>query len=333
MLKVSVIVPVYNVEQYLGKCIDSILRQTFQDFELILVDDGSTDRSSEICDHYAEQDQRILAIHKENGGLSSARNAGFKEAKGEYTLFVDSDDTIRNTLLDDTVLIAEREKADMVIFNFASVDCHGTVLADFPLNIPSDRVFNLSNCPDVLVASPTAWNKLYRRSFLLNTGLQFPEGVWYEDLRTTPKLLACADRIYYYNRVEYYYLYRTGSTMHNGNIKKIYCDRVAAIQDLIVYFRDKNLYQAYFSEIEAIATLQGYFYPCREILLIDPRSHCLEKFRSNIESLFPDFKKNHYLRQLTCKEKIIFNLLYHRQYWMVCLNSKVMKFLRKLRNE
>lgn len=115
---VSVIVPVYNVEKYLARCIQSVCGQSYQGLEIILVDDGSKDKSGVICDEYAEQDGRIKVIHKENGGLGDARNAGVEKAEGKYLLFVDSDDRIHENLVRDTVETAEKNQADMVIFDY-----------------------------------------------------------------------------------------------------------------------------------------------------------------------------------------------------------------------
>ena len=115
-MKLSIVVPVYNVEQYLHQCIDSILHQTFQDFELILVDDGSPDDCPKICDEYAKNDSRIKVIHKTNGGLSSARNAGLQIARGEYISFIDSDDFLDPITYTHVFSIFNKENVDVVIF-------------------------------------------------------------------------------------------------------------------------------------------------------------------------------------------------------------------------
>mgnify|MGYP000028398403 FL=1 len=124
---VSVIVPVYNVEKYLARCIQSVCGQSYQGLEIILVDDGSKDKSGVICDEYAEQDGRIKVIHKENGGLGDARNAGVEKAEGKYLLFVDSDDRIHENLVRDTVETAEKNQADMVIFDYIGEEENGNL--------------------------------------------------------------------------------------------------------------------------------------------------------------------------------------------------------------
>ena len=133
MCRVSVIVPVYQVEAYLAKCLDSILAQTFTDFELILVDDGTRDDCPRIMTRYAAMDARIRCIHKENGGLSSARNAGLDIARGEYIAFVDSDDTVGPTMLADAVAAAQRTGAQLVIYNYRLVTEDGVQNACLPM--------------------------------------------------------------------------------------------------------------------------------------------------------------------------------------------------------
>lgn len=121
MPMVSIIMPVYNVEKYIRGSIDSVLAQTYTDFELIIVDDGSPDYSPQICDEYASKNNRIRVIHKLNGGLSSARNTGVDHANGKYILFIDSDDTIEPDLLEKVVPVAEKENADVTIFGIKTV--------------------------------------------------------------------------------------------------------------------------------------------------------------------------------------------------------------------
>ena len=122
MPTISVIVPVYKVEPYIRKCVDSILGQTFSDIQVILVDDGSPDQCGKICDEYAKQDNRVEVIHKENGGLSDARNEGVKYATGKYILFVDSDDYIAEDLVEKTVEVAETQNCDIVLFDYYYVE-------------------------------------------------------------------------------------------------------------------------------------------------------------------------------------------------------------------
>lgn len=179
MCRVSVIVPIYQVEAYLPRCMDSILAQTYQDFELILVNDGTKDGCPAIMEAYARRDVRIRQIHKRNGGLSSARNAGLDVARGTYILFVDSDDYIEPTLLEDAVRIMERSGADQTLWNYRFVDDEGVHAAYLSFEdevIDVDRL-GLANyfyrywMP--YKHGQEAWSKLYRRDIIERNGLRF----------------------------------------------------------------------------------------------------------------------------------------------------------------
>ena len=139
-MKLSIIVPIYNVEPYLRKCIDSILAQTFTDFECILVDDGSPDNCPTICDEYAKKDSRIRVIHKENGGLSDARNAGLDIAQGEYIGFVDSDDYILEDMYSQMILKMDLYHADIVVCGIENIDENGNILENWQ-NLCGDSVY------------------------------------------------------------------------------------------------------------------------------------------------------------------------------------------------
>ena len=179
MCRVSVIVPVYQVEAYLPGCLDSILAQTFEDFELILVDDGTKDDCPRIMAEYAAKDARIRQVHKANGGLSSARNAGLDIARGEYIAFVDSDDTVEPTMLADAVAAAERSGAQLVIYNYRLVTKDGPQGAYLPMRdetIDLDQ-FGLANyfyrywMP--YVHGQEAWCRLYRRDVIERHHLRY----------------------------------------------------------------------------------------------------------------------------------------------------------------
>ena len=201
MPKATVVVPVYNVEKYLEKCVDSILAQTEPDFELLLVDDGSTDGSGRLCDKLAEKDGRVRVIHQKNQGLGGARNTGIQQAQGDWLLLVDSDDWIEPQTLEKTMEAGLREEADLVMFAYRSVDEGGHTLRTFLENVPKERGMALDAQPDMLLTSPSAWCRLYRRELLERTGILFPPRVWYEDMRTTPKLLAEARQVVYLDYV------------------------------------------------------------------------------------------------------------------------------------
>lgn len=326
---VSIVVPVYGVEQYLKKCVDSILNQTYQNLEIILVDDGSPDRCGSICDEYAKRDNRIQVIHKQNGGLSDARNEGAKYAKGKYLIFVDSDDYVDEKLIEKTVAAAEKYQADMVVFDFSEVE-NGEVIRRTN-EIPDNTLLTLEEYPKMLLMPPAAWARLFNREFYIQAGYPYPIGHYYEDLGTTPKFLEKAKRIVYLKESLYYYLIRSGSIMKSSNYEKIYQDKVWILNDILEFFERENKFQNYRQELEYLVFINGYFEPSREIVLKDRKNPCLEKFRKYLYDKFPQFHKNRYVKQLDRKNKMHLKILDLKQYWLMCLLSKCRQAAEKIR--
>ncbi|NTJ52570.1 glycosyltransferase [Enterococcus faecium] len=209
MCEISIIVPVYKVEPYLRKCVDSILAQTFTDFEVILVDDGSPDNSGKICDEYASKDSRVRVIHKKNGGLSSARNAGIDVARGKYLGFVDSDDYIEKDmyeLLYDNIV---KEQADLSICGIYDV-----YEGKKPVNKPTIKKTVTATEGLLLILhgniiSVHAVNKLYKRE--LFSTLRYPEGKYHEDSFVIVDLLDRCKKIAIDSKQKYYYYHRLDS--------------------------------------------------------------------------------------------------------------------------
>ncbi len=212
---ISVIVPIYNVEAYLEQCVDSILNQTYKNLEVILVDDGSPDRCGMICDSYAAKDSRIVVVHKENGGLSDARNTGIDIAKGKYLTFVDSDDYLALDCIECLYQNLQIYDADISVISMDHPSEH-----DFK---EDDRIA-ISECMgaeqaivEMLHAGKfpvSACGKLYpSESFC---AIRFPQGKWYEDLFTIYKIVMKARKVAWTNQVGYFYVTRPGSIMHSG---------------------------------------------------------------------------------------------------------------------
>jgi len=204
MPKVSIIVPVYKAEAYLHRCVDSILAQTFTDFELLLIDDGSPDRSGEICDEYAQKDSRIRVIHKENGGVSSARQRGLDEAVGEYTIHADPDDWVEPNMLEELYKKAKQDDADIVICDyFNNIGTKQTICRQCPSSLEPKQV--LIELFQQLHGS--CWNKLARRVCYKQYGIEFPRGINYcEDLFTWVQFLSHKEvKVAYLNKAFYHY--------------------------------------------------------------------------------------------------------------------------------
>lgn len=216
--QLSIIVPVYNVEKFLDKCLSSILSQTFTEFELILVDDGSTDGSGEICNRYAESDNRIHVIHKKNGGLSSARNQGIITARGEYIGFCDSDDWVEPDMYKELMSAALNENADIAICRLQRITSQGNILD----TIGYTNYCTLDNCTatkEILRDEPMpsyAVNKVYKRTLFKR--IEYPLDRYFEDTATTYKLISRANKIAITPYVGYNYLYNPDSLSNNKSI-------------------------------------------------------------------------------------------------------------------
>ena len=203
MVKVSVVIPVYNVEDFLGECLDSITNQTLSDIEIICVNDGSVDRSLEILNEYAARDERITVIDQENGGHAVATNRGMKLATGKYIFFMDSDDILELTALEDTYKIAEEKNVDFVIFQAINyyMDTGELVEAEnYSMNeladFVGDSVFNYKDIKDyVFDITVTPWSKLYNREFVMKNNITYPEGLVFDDNVFFYDTLFAADRI------------------------------------------------------------------------------------------------------------------------------------------
>ena len=274
---ISIVVPVYKVEDFLERCVKSIQNQTYQKLEIILVDDGSPDRSGTICDELAEKDKRIKVIHKSNGGLSDARNVGVKEATGKYLLFVDSDDYISPNLVEKTVAVAEKNSCDIVLFDYYYVENGKCEVRTN--NVPDNQIINLEKEQKLLLIPPAVWIKLYNRQFYNKVNCSFPKGLYYEDLGTTPKMLTEAKRIVYLKEPLYYYIIRGNSIMNSNNYERNQHDIVVILEQILSYYKEKGLFNQYRQELEYLAFLNIYFEPSKEMVLAHADKKYLKKSR------------------------------------------------------
>ena len=207
---ISVIVPVYNVEKYLERCMESLLAQSYEHLQIILIDDGSTDKSGEICDRYAKQDQRIEVIHKENGGLSSARNAGLDCVKGEYITFLDSDDVLYKDYICFLYEMLKKYKADLSICRYQrfvdieEINNKKVELCDIEELNYKEALKMLLYTPDKMPQS--SWGKMYQKNLFRN--IRYPLGKINEDMAITYKLIYQAKKIVYTPAKFYFYFQR-----------------------------------------------------------------------------------------------------------------------------
>lgn len=220
--KISVIVPVYNVEKYLCSCIDSILAQTFTDFELLLVDDGSRDKSGEICDEYANKDCRVKVFHKENGGVSSARNLGIDESKGEYLFFVDSDDIISSFYIEMFVNYIKKNDSVCVVCKYTN---RLSLLKNQINSIKTKEMTSLEFLDEIWVSEGKLdgylWNKMFKRKILIDLNIRFDEkvSIW-EDMLFVVEYFINISTVVFVDAVLYYYRDTMNSAVKQRDISK-----------------------------------------------------------------------------------------------------------------
>ena len=241
---VSVIIPVYNVEKYLEECIDSVLNQTYKDIEIILVDDGSTDSSGDICDRYAENNKNICVIHQKNGGLSAARNAGLGEACGEYVYFLDSDDYISSDAIEKLISIAKNDNSDVVFF-----DAHSFLdNSDKEIKQNYRRKKQYVSSEGLVIFAQLQKNNEFhsavpllflRREFLKINNFRVCSGIYYEDMIFTFEVLCSAEVVSQCKEALYYRRYRSDSIMTSKKNKK-YFESVAKVYRTLLEFSKKN---------------------------------------------------------------------------------------------
>ena len=316
MSEISIIVPVYNVEKYLENCIESILNQTFKDFELILVDDGSTDNSGKICDIYEKKDSRIKVIHKNNGGLSSARNAGIDIAGSKYIGFVDSDDSIHPKMYEILYDLQQIYDVDISMCSFKkiyeNIDVRNKYVEKLQIT-EMDNIKAINNLynSDIRLDLIVAWNKLYKKELFNN--IRFELGRLHEDEFIIHKILYKSKRLVHINRELYYYLQREGSIMSNISLNSridyilAISDRMKFLDYIKLYDACKYTYKTYikeFFEVYNNAEKDGV----DEVLKI-----LRQDFISNIKILFK-------LKDEGIKAKILWGVL--------CINPKIYKAYR-----
>lgn len=239
---VSIIIPVYKVEKYLRECLDSICRQTYQNLEIILVNDGSPDQCGEICDEYALKDSRIKVIHKKNGGLSSARNVALDIAKGDYISFVDSDDIIDLKFIENMLEILEREQVECVFCAFQRF--RDSIDVEYDIKEKQEEtLFGREALLEILyqnndtIFSVAAWNKLYKRDIFEK--IRYPEGLINEDLAVIVDVLNEVEKISWTSYVGYYYRVTEASITNQGfNSKRMDCIHI--LEDIIVKLKHEQ---------------------------------------------------------------------------------------------
>lgn len=255
MPKVSIVVAVYNVEKYVSKCIESILKQTFTDFELLLVNDGSKDSSLSILKEYALKDSRIDIIDKPNGGLSDARNTGMRKAQGKYIYFVDGDDFIEETLVEKCVNKLEETDSGMVMFDIYQYYLETGKKEIIANQFDENKIYSIFDTPELLTnIKNCAWNKMYKLSLFKDNDIEYPWGYYYEDLGTTYRLLARCKKVAFIHEPLYDYLQD-----RPGNITSQFNFSVYHVLDMVKLtlddYKKLGLYEKFYEELKYLGCI------------------------------------------------------------------------------
>lgn len=300
MPKLSVIVPVYNVENYIEKCLNSLVNQTLQDIEIIIVNDGSKDNSEKIIKGFIKKyPEKIAYLKKENGGLSDARNYGIKYAKGEYIAFLDSDDYVEKDTYEKMYKLAKKENSDMVECDF---------FWEYPNKTKEDigKIYNGKHemLENVRVV---AWNKLIKKDILENSKVQFPKGLRYEDVEFTYKLVPYLEKVSFLKKPCIHYVQRQNSisNVQNERTKEIF----DVLNNVIEFYKKQGIYEQYKTELEYVYTR---YLLCSSLLRMvkikdkNTRKEILNLTWKNLNENFPNWKKNKILnKNKSVKDKYI----------------------------
>lgn len=298
MPKVSLIIPVYNVENYIEKCLNSVVNQTLKDMEVIIVNDGSKDLSKQKIQKYLEKYPWIKYLEKENGGLSDARNYGMPYATGKYIAFLDSDDYVEETMYEEMYNIAEKENADMV-------DC------DFVWEYPNRKRKDIGeiykNKKEMIEkCRVVAWNKIIKREILEKTKIKFPVGLRYEDMEFFYKLVPYINKVSFIKKCFVHYVQRENSIANTQNVrtKEIFI----ILDNVISYYKEKGLYDEYRDELEYIYVK---FLLCSSLKRISKiaekkeRKQAQKETWDNINKKFPNWRKNPIIKKKNFKNLYI----------------------------
>lgn len=314
MEKISVIVPVYNSEKYLDKCLDTLCNQTLREIEIIMVNDGSTDNSENIIKDRVKKDSRIKLYNKKNGGQASARNLGLTKATGEYIAFIDSDDYIELNFCEELYNVAKKNNSDIVCFDYfitkADKDEYNKIL--------NDKKTGTISLQDYIFSGAGPCNKIYRNAFLRKNNFRFPEGIIYEDFASIPALVKHNPSVFYLNKSLFHYVQTSSSTMRNDEYKEKYEDIFKACD--ILYNELNN--SLFFEELEYLICYHMLYLGSLNFYKYEKYEQ-IDKISDFMKRNFPYWRKNKYLKNKGFKEKLLMKLFYHRKYDIIKLCQSI----------
>lgn len=326
MLKLSVIIPVYNVEKYIAKCLDSVVCCDGADYEIIVVNDGSTDSSGRLAEAYAEKyPQLVRVISTPNRGLGPARNLGIAQAQGEYVFCIDSDDYLIEGGMRAILDTVERG-SDIVLFDAVSVREDGSELWYIPGSKRTERL-TLDEYPGLLLEIPNVWNKVVRRSLYTDNGIEFP-AIWFEDLATMLRLYSFARSVEYLPEPLYRYVQRPQSITNSKKTARN-AEIITALDELIGFYRERGEYDRLHDELEYLAFHSQFLTASIRVNLADRRSPLQDRLIDDYVTKFPDYEDNPYLRTMPLRHRLLAKLLKKRRYLAVHLLMKLNNVLKR----
>lgn len=297
----SVVVPVYNVEKYLDKCLNSLVKQNIDNYEIIVVNDGTKDNSQKIIDKYVKEYPGLVkSFIKENGGISDARNFGVKYVSGKYLTFLDSDDYIEENLYRNMLDLALKDDLDLVVSDLEYIweDGSKSSFIKEGLNKVSD-----DDIKNLFLSPLFSWNKLYKKELFDKLECQYPVGLWYEDILVTLKYISSIKNVGYYNHIGYHYLQRNTSILGSSYNDKMY-NIFTIFKEVIEDFKKRNKYEKFYDELEYLFVEHFLVYGAFRFLRTDHYKDLMTKAFKFVEQYFPSYKKNKYIKTLGIKNEI-----------------------------
>lgn len=307
--KFSIIIPIYNVEDCVEKCINSIIAQNYTNYELIMVNDGSTDKSLNIIKKYENENIKIFS--KDNRGAASARNYGLKKATGDFIWFIDSDDYICEDALDKLNKYINKNKSDVIIFKYYMQKGENITIHKDTVNLKLEE-----NLP---LFSINLWSKVFDRKFLIDNKLYLKEGIIYEDLEITPYILCKAKSVSFYEEPLYYYVNRNGSVSHQKKFNTNRDDKFIVIDSLIDRFKKDGMYEKYKEQLTYIAIVNYILRTTVELLGFDKKIYKprFSKIQTKLYEIDNNWYKNKYIKRLPKKHQLYIYMFKIKAY-LIC---------------
>ena len=325
-MKLSIIIPVYNTEDYLAACLDSVIYDNLHDYEIIIVNDGSTDSSPVIASEYLKKYPNLIrVINKENGGLGDARNYGINAAAGDYLLFLDSDDKLApNAVVE--ILDELQSEFDICIFDLQQVNIDGDIIGVINGSGKSG-IFSLNDYPELLFQPPAACNKIIRRSLFQDNNISFPARLWFEDLYTIPKLYPIAQKIKYIDKKWYLYLMRSGSITNSKNPQRN-IEMIQVVDEILSFYNRIGKYDQFYKQLEYMAFYNQFLTSCTRVNLANPNSPVQNSLVEDFIKKFPTYRENPYVNSMPSKYKLLEKFISKKMWLPVHLIMKLNNIIK-----